>query len=107
MDAVMKFSCFLLSSIPTKTDGQFELRYYQENAVNAVVKALSEGKKRILLTLATGTGKNCIAFQIVWKLMQAKWNTKKHLAKQGVFSFGSGCRIRTNDRSVNSRLLYR
>ncbi len=44
MDAVMKFSCFLLSSIPTKTDGQFELRYYQENAVNAVVKALSEGK---------------------------------------------------------------
>ena len=44
MDAVMKFSCFLLSSIPTKTDGQFELRYYQENAVNAVVKALIEGK---------------------------------------------------------------
>ena len=102
MDAVMKFSCFLRTSIPTKTDGQFELRYYLENAVNAVVKALSEGKKRILLTLATGTGKNCIAFQIVWKLMQAKWNTK-----QGVFSFGSGCRIRTNDRSVNSRLLYR
>lgn len=66
----------LLSSIPTKTDGQFELRYYQENAVNAVVKALSEGKKRILLTLATGTGKTCIAFQIVWKLMQAKWNAK-------------------------------
>lgn len=87
MDAVMKFSCFLLSSIPTKTDGQFELRYYQENAVNAVVKALSEGKKRILLTLATGKGKNCIAFQIVWKLMQAKWNTKKTPCKTRCFFF--------------------
>jgi type I restriction enzyme R subunit len=66
----------LLSAIPSKTDGQFELRYYQENAINATIKALSEGKNRILLTLATGTGKTCIAFQIVWKLMQAKWNTK-------------------------------
>ena len=66
----------LLSAIPSKTDGQFELRYYKENAINAAIKALSEGKKRILLTLATGTGKTCIAFQIVWKLMQAKWNIK-------------------------------
>ena len=66
----------LLSAIPSKTDGQFELRYYQENAINAAIKALSEGKNRILLTLATGTGKTCIAFQIVWKLMQAKWNIK-------------------------------
>ena len=66
----------LLSAIPSKTDGLFELRYYQENAINAVIKALSEGKNRILLTLATGTGKTCIAFQIVWKLMQAKWNIK-------------------------------
>jgi type I restriction enzyme R subunit len=66
----------LLSAIPSKTDGQFELRYYQENAINATIKALSEGKNRILLTLATGTGKTCIAFQIVWKLMQAKWNIK-------------------------------
>lgn len=66
----------LLSAIPSKTDGQFELRYYQENAINAMIKALSEGRNRILLTLATGTGKTCIAFQIVWKLMQAKWNIK-------------------------------
>ncbi len=66
----------LLSAVPSKTDGLFELRYYQENAINAAIKALSEGKPRILLTLATGTGKTCIAFQIVWKLMQAKWNIK-------------------------------
>lgn len=67
----------ILSAIPSKTDGQFELRYYQENAINAAIKALSEGRNRILLTLATGTGKTCIAFQIVWKLMQAKWNVKE------------------------------
>ena len=66
-----------LSSIPMNVDGQFQARYYQENAVNAVIKALSEGRKRILLTLATGTGKTCIAFQIVWKLMKARWNTVK------------------------------
>lgn len=63
----------LFSSVPMNTD-RFELRYYQENAVNSVMKALSQNKKRILLTLATGTGKTCIAFQIIWKLMQTRWN---------------------------------
>ena len=67
----------LLSSIPMNTDGKFKPRFYQENAVNAVIKALTDGHKRILLTLATGTGKTCISFQIVWKLMQARWNTVK------------------------------
>lgn len=50
------------------------LRYYQENAINAVMEALSNGKDRILLTLATGTGKTFIASQIVWKLVEARWN---------------------------------
>lgn len=63
-----------LSAVPFNMDGVFQQRYYQENAVNAVIKALSMGKKRILLTLATGTGKTKIAYQIVWKLMQARWN---------------------------------
>jgi len=65
-----------LSAIPFNTDGVFQQRYYQENAVNAVIKALSMGKKRILLTLATGTGKTKISYQIVWKLMQARWNLR-------------------------------
>ena len=65
-----------LSAIPFNMDGGFQQRYYQENAVNAVIKALSMGKKRILLTLATGTGKTKIAYQIVWKLMQARWNLR-------------------------------
>lgn len=57
---------------------QFTIRYYQENAVNAVIKALSEHRNRILLTLATGTGKTLIACEIANKLMKAKW-TKENI----------------------------
>ncbi|MHC1565261.1 MAG: EcoAI/FtnUII family type I restriction enzme subunit R, partial [Candidatus Syntropharchaeales archaeon] len=49
-------------------------RYYQEIAVNRAIKAVLQGKKRILLTLATGTGKTYIAFQIIWKLWNSRWN---------------------------------
>ena len=59
---------------PFNRDGGKEPRYYQENAVNAVLEAISNKKDRILLTLATGTGKTYIAFQICWKLMQTRWN---------------------------------
>ncbi len=50
------------------------IRYYQERAAEAVFKAMGEGKKRMLLTLATGTGKTYIAFQIVHKLLEVKWS---------------------------------
>ena len=52
-------------------------RYYQEIAVNRVTDAIADGKSRILLTLATGTGKTSIAFQIAWKLFKARWNLQK------------------------------
>lgn len=52
-------------------------RYYQEIAINKALSAIAAGKDRILLTLATGTGKTFIAFQIAWKLFQTKWNVKK------------------------------
>lgn len=51
-------------------------RFYQEIAVNKTVSAIAEEKQRILLTLATGTGKTFIAFQIAWKLFQTRWNIK-------------------------------
>lgn len=54
--------------------GKWELRYYQHNAINAVLEAVGRGDKRTLLTLATGTGKTSIAFQIAWKLFHARWN---------------------------------
>lgn len=52
-------------------------RYYQENAVNNTLNAIAEEKQRILLTLATGTGKTYIAFQIAWKLFQMRWNLNR------------------------------
>ena len=51
-------------------------RYYQEIAINRAVRAILQGKKRVLLTMATGTGKTVVAFQICWKLWNAKWNRK-------------------------------
>ncbi|MBP3828290.1 MAG: DEAD/DEAH box helicase family protein [Prevotella sp.] len=48
-------------------------RYYQENAINNVLNAIADGKKRILLTMATGTGKTYTAFQICWKLYETNW----------------------------------
>lgn len=52
----------------------WSLRFYQEIAVNRVLEAIANGKDRALLTLATGTGKTSIAFQIAWKLFATRWN---------------------------------
>lgn len=57
--------------------GSWQLRYYQEIAVQRTVEAIAQSKERILLTLATGTGKTAIAFQIAWKLFQTRWNLKR------------------------------
>jgi type I restriction enzyme R subunit len=57
--------------------GSWQLRYYQEIAVKNTLEALANNKERILLTLATGTGKTAIAFQIAWKLFQTRWNLKR------------------------------
>ena len=54
--------------------GQWQARYYQDIAIRRVLEAIAEGRSRILLTLATGTGKTFIAFQLAWKLFQARWN---------------------------------
>lgn len=52
-------------------------RYYQEIAINKALDAIAEEKDRILLTLATGTGKTFIAFQIAWKLFYTRWNLRR------------------------------
>jgi type I restriction enzyme R subunit len=62
-------------------------RYYQEIAINKAVRAILQGQKRVLLTLATGTGKTVVAFQICYKLWNTKWN-------------------RTGDPSRRPRILY-
>ena len=57
--------------------GSHPSRYYQEIAVERVMHAISEGRQRILLTMATGTGKTFVAFQIAWKLFQSRWNLSR------------------------------
>ena len=49
-------------------------RYYQRIAINRAVQAIANGNRRVLLTLATGTGKTTVAFQICWKLFDSRWN---------------------------------
>jgi type I restriction enzyme, R subunit len=53
-----------------------EPRYYQRIAIDRAVQAILQGRKRVLLTMATGTGKTDVAFQICWKLWFSKWNAK-------------------------------
>jgi type I restriction enzyme R subunit len=54
--------------------GSWTPRYYQENAINAALEVVAQGGNRILLTLATGTGKTAISFQIAWKLFNSRWS---------------------------------
>lgn len=51
-------------------------RYYQEIAINRTIQAILQGRRRILLTMATGTGKTVVAFQVCWKLWSSRWNLK-------------------------------
>ena len=54
--------------------GTWQGRYYQDIAIQRVLDAITDGRDRILLTLATGTGKTFIAFQLAWKLFHSRWN---------------------------------
>jgi len=62
--------------------GQWSPRYYQDNAVENALQAIADGKKRILLTLATGTGKTSIAVQITWKLFQTRWSLNEGVMRR-------------------------
>ena len=62
------------AQIPFKTKGDWSPRYYQENAIQNALEAIAHGENRVLLTLATGTGKTCIGFQLSWKLFQSHWS---------------------------------
>ena len=68
----------LFAAIPFEDrSGSWQPRYYQDNAIEAALDAIAMGKERILLTLATGTGKTAIAFQIAWKLFHSRWNISR------------------------------
>ncbi len=114
-----------LFSVPFEDrGGTWQPRYYQQNAISKVLESIAEKKNRILLTLATGTGKTAIAFQIAWKLFNAKWNLQREpvrsprilfladrniLADQAFNSFGAFeedalVRIRPSEIKKNGRV---
>ena len=62
--------------------GSHPARYYQDIAVERVMAAIAENMPRILLTLATGTGKTFIAFQIAWKLFHSRWNLGREATRR-------------------------
>lgn len=63
-------------------EGEYGTRYYQEIAVNKVLNAIADRKNRVLLTMATGTGKTSVAFQIAWKLFQTRWNLNRDVGRR-------------------------
>ena len=82
---------FAAVPFPDKS-GSWAIRFYQEIAVNRVLERIADGGNRALLTLATGTGKTSIAFQIAWKLFSARWNLQDW--KKDAAAAGAGRRPR-------------
>ena len=80
---------------PFNRGGGREPRYYQVNAINNVLNAVAKERNRILLTMATGTGKTYVAFQICWKLFQTNWN-RRHDGKKPRILFISDRNILAN-----------
>lgn len=71
------------ANVPFETKGgTWQTRYYQDTAIDRVLEAIAADKQRILLTLATGTGKTAIAFQIAWKLFKTRWNLNRDGQRQ-------------------------
>ena len=71
------------AAIPSNDKGgTIGQRYYQDIAVERVLEAVANDKQRVLLTLATGTGKTTIAFQIAWKLFKSRWSLSREPARQ-------------------------
>ncbi|MBI3661688.1 MAG: DEAD/DEAH box helicase family protein [Acidobacteria bacterium] len=62
--------------------GSHPSRYYQDIAVERVMQAIADEQPRILLTLATGTGKTFIAFQVAWKLFHSRWNLTREPSRR-------------------------
>jgi type I restriction enzyme R subunit len=83
--------------------GTWEARYYQHNAIKHVLEAICQGKDRILLTMATGTGKTFIAFQLAWKLFQSRWNLSRQPTRRPRILFLADRNILAN-QAYNSSL---
>jgi type I restriction enzyme, R subunit len=71
------------SEVPFNNNGgQWELRYYKYTAIDRILEAVAAGQERILLTLATGTGKTSVAFEVAWKLFHSRWTLARDGARR-------------------------
>lgn len=78
-----------------------EPRYFQETAIVEVIRRLLRGQKRVLLAMATGTGKTFIAFQIAWKLVRSRWLNRLHRDRPGRVLFLAD-RVVLRDQAYNN-----
>ena len=76
-------------------------RYFQEVAVSQVIRRLMRGQRRVLLAMATGTGKTFVAFQIVWKLVASGWLNRLHQERPGRVLFLAD-RVVLRDQAYNN-----
>lgn len=70
------------AEVPLESPGGKTAYYFQETAIDRVLEAVAVNRPRILLTLATGTGKTFIAFQIAWKLFHSRWNLSREPSRR-------------------------
>jgi len=76
-------------------------RYFQETAITQIIQRIMRGQRRILLTMATGTGKTFVAFQIAWKLIQSGWLHRQHPDRPGRVLFLAD-RVVLRDQAYNN-----
>ena len=82
---------------PYYTDPDKPPRYYQQIAINRAVENILKGKDRLLITMATGTGKTVVAFQICYKLWESRWNRKNDPVKRPKILFLADRNILVDD----------
>ncbi len=90
----------LYSYCPERLCGKIPF-YFQEVAIREVIKRLMRGQRRVLLAMATGTGKTFVAFQIVWKLIKSGWLKRRHPARPARVLFLAD-RIVLRDQAYNT-----
>lgn len=87
-------------------EGDHGKRYYQELAIGNALDAIAEDRTRILITMATGTGKSAVAAQIAWKLFQSRWNLKKDNTRRPRILFLADRNILANQAFSNDFSIF-
>ncbi|MEJ0023258.1 MAG: DEAD/DEAH box helicase family protein [Alphaproteobacteria bacterium] len=82
-------------------------RYYQQIAIQRTIEAILSGRKRILLTMATGTGKTVVAFQICWKLWSSRWNRTGEYRKPRILFLADRNILVDDPKDQNLRAVWR